>query len=231
LVSIKEPINSVKLFCASTVSIKRSAMRRKFFFALCILSVFLFSSCSFFNHHAAVIYNTAIKKAPFDVVIIPGLPYDSAGRNPLFKARMLWAKELYNTGVVKNIIFSGAAVHSPYVEAMVMKIMADSMGIPTRHTFIEDKALHSNENVFYGVKLASSMCFKNIAVATDPIQTFIIKKITQKKYQQISFLPFNFTAMPGFYKGSIPKINASDAFVENFVPLKQREQQTTIVED
>lgn len=182
------------------------------------------TSCGLLNNHSRAVYHQSISNAPFDVVIVPGLPYDTGNINPLFKARMLWAKELYETGVARHIIFSGSAVHSPYVEGMVMKIMADSMGIPTRHTFIEDKALHSTENVAYGVALAHSMCFKNIAVATDPIQMMVLKKYTRDNHARVSLLPFSMKSMAAYYKASFPQVNAEDAFVENFIPLKQREQ-------
>jgi len=189
---------------------------------LTLCSTFLLSSCSIFHHHTAVTYNKAITKAPFDVVIVPGLPYDTGKLNPLFKARLLWAKELYETGIARNIIFSGDAVHSPYVEAVIMKMMADSMGLPTRHTFIEDNALHSKENVAYGVALAHRLNFKNIALATDPIQAVYIKKYIQEHHEQVSLLPFSMKEMPRYYKTALPAIQSENAFVENFVPLKLR---------
>lgn len=191
----------------------------------CILfSVLVFSSCSILNHHSRATYNKSISQAPFDVVIVPGIPYDSAKLNPVFKARLLWAKELYENGLTKNIIFSGNAVHSPYTESVIMKMMADSMGIPTRHTFIEDKALHSNENVAYGVELAHNMGFKNIAIATDPIQAMVVKKYTKDNHGHVCILPFSIKSMPVYYKTSIPVIKHENAFVENFVPLKLRKE-------
>lgn len=190
---------------------------------MCLLVMAAGTSCGLLNHHSRAVYHESISKAPFDVVIVPGLPYDTGNINPLFKARMLWAKELYETGVARHIIFSGSAVHSPYVEGVVMKIMADSMGIPSRHTFIEDKALHSNENVVYGLALAQSMGFKNVAVATDPIQMMVLKKYTRDNHAHVSMLPFSIKSMAAYYKAPFPKVNAEDAFVENFVPLKQRE--------
>ncbi len=210
---------------------KTRIWQQSIFYAICLLVTVGFSSCEIFHHHSAATYNKSIINAPFDVVIVPGLPYDSAKINPVFKARLLWAKELYETGIARNIIFSGSAVHSPYIESVIMKMMADSMGIPTQHTFIEDKALHSIENIAYGVELAHKMNFKNIAVATDPIQAIAIKKYMRKHHERVSLLPFNIKSMPLYYKAPMPLINPWNAFVENFVPLYLRENKFAPVQD
>ena len=188
-----------------------------------LVVVSIFSSCSILHHHTVATYNKGLIDAPYEVVIVPGLPYDTARLNPMLKARILWAKDLYDSGIAQHIIFSGSAVHSPYVEGLVMKMMADSMGIPDRHTFIEDEAHSGHQNVDYGVKLAHKMGFKKIAVATDPIQTIWLKKHMDKNHEQVALIPFSMKAMPAYYNKSIPAINHSDAFVEDFVPLKKRE--------
>lgn len=105
------------------------------------------------------------------------------------------------------------------------------MGIPTRHTFIENKALHSTENVAYGIQLAHSMGFKNIAIATDPIQAIFLKKYTNDNHGHVSILPFNFNALPFYYKAPFPDVNPETAFVENFVPLKDREPPNLAIHD
>ncbi|HLP49636.1 MAG TPA: YdcF family protein [Chitinophagales bacterium] len=183
----------------------------------------VFSSCSLLDHHTMATYHKHVVHAPFDVVIVPGLPHDTNRLNPLLKARMLWAKELYENGTARHIIFSGSAVHTPFIEGMVMKIMADSIGIPTQHTFIEDKAHHSNENVAFGISKAISMGFKKIAIATDPIQSIYIKKYIRDNHVDLAILPFSVKAMPVYYNAVFPKVKADAAFVQNFVPLKQRD--------
>lgn len=181
--------------------------------------------------NTAITYNKSISNAPFDVIIVPGLPYDSAKINPLLKARIIWAKELYNSGITKNIIFSGSAVCTPYIEAVIMQIIADSIGIPTRHIFIEDKALHSVENIDYGVKLAHTMGFKNVALATDPFQAIFLKKYTNKNHGHVRILPFNLKSMPVYYKTDLPVVNPEKAFVTNFITLKERVNNQLFTQD
>ena len=126
-----------------------------------------------FRVHTVNTYTENIQQAPFDAVIIPGIPYDTAAPNDMLKARMYWAKKLFQSGVAKNLIFSGDAVHTPYVEGCCMKTMADSMGLPVANTFAETKALHGTENVDYSLKLAKEKGWKKVAVATDPFRVFI----------------------------------------------------------
>ena len=62
------------------------------FYLFCAIAVIGSSSCSILKKNAVTTYNNSIKNAPFDVVIVPGLPHDTAGINPLLKARMLLGK-------------------------------------------------------------------------------------------------------------------------------------------
>lgn len=201
------------------------------FHLVCGIAFIGTSSCSILKMNAIATYTKNIKTAPFDVVIVPGLPYDAAGINPLLKARILWAKELYDKGITRHIIFSGSAVRSPYVEAVVMKMMADTLGIPTHHTFIEDQALHSTENVSYGIQLAHRLGFEKIALATDPIQALILKKFTRDNHSHVCLLPFDFNSMRFYYETRVPNLNVEKAFVENFVSLKNGESKNATIQD
>lgn len=200
-------------------------MNRLRFALLSLLSILVFSSCSLINMHVTKAYEKNVAAGPYDVVIVPGLPFDTLKVNPLFKARMLWAKHLYETGVTKNIIFSGSAVHSPYVEGQIMKMIADSLGIPTQHTFVEAEAQHSTENVEYGYALAQKLGFCKIAVATDPFQNLFLKNFAGRHNVPLPFLSFSIDSMPEYTKQSIPRVNHEDAYVMNFIPLKDREQE------
>lgn len=197
-------------------------MRRYIVVLASLFFLTTFNSCGLLHHHTAVVYNKAIEKAPYDVIIVPGLPYDTTPINPILKGRILWAKELYESGIASNIIFSGSAVHKPYVEGMIMKMMADSLGIPTQHTFIEDKAHHGYENVDLGVALAHRLRFKKIAVATDPIQSIWLTKHLRKNHENVSLIPFSMKNIPQYHKTNMPAINHQEALVKNFIPLNAR---------
>ena len=85
--------------------------------------------------------------APFDAIIIPGIPYEGRGWDSVMKARVLWSWILYKNGIAKNVIYSGAAVYTPYVEARIMGLYGEKLGIPAEHIFFDTLARHSTENV------------------------------------------------------------------------------------
>ncbi|MBX2902044.1 MAG: YdcF family protein [Chitinophagales bacterium] len=155
-------------------------------------------------------------KAPYDVVIIPGYPFEASSHQELFSIRVHWAKALYDRGIARNFIFSGNAVHTPYVEGTLMKIFADSLGIPSGNTFIEPKALHSNENLIYGKKLAKKLGFKKIAVASDPYQVAYLTILVDLYTPGMPILTFSPDSMP-FFNKDLPAINKNPAYVQNWV--------------
>lgn len=193
------------------------------FFALCASTALAMSSCGLINRAANNTGKDYLVNAPFDAIIVPGLPFKEGKINTIFKARVLWAKWLFDRKVAKNIIFSGSAVHSPYVEAQAMKIMADSLGIPSNHTFVETRAEHSTENIDFGIQLAHQLGFKKVAVATDPFQVLFLRRFTQKSKYNVALIPFPLQLIRVYHKQSVPQINASKAFVKDFVPLDKRE--------
>jgi hypothetical protein len=194
-----------------------------YFFALCVITAPAMNSCGLINNLANNSSESRTSNAPYDVIIVPGVPYDAARVNQIYKARMLWAKWLYDRKIAKNIIFSGSAVHTPYIEAETMKIMADSMGIPTEHTFAERRAQHSTENVDYGIQMARALGFKKIAVATDPFQSHFIRRFIDKCRINVALVPFPLQMMPLYYKRTVPKIDASSAFKKDFEGSRKKE--------
>lgn len=190
---------------------------------LCGVTILTTNSCGLINRLANNVHdNNNWSGAPYDVIIVPGVPFDNNKVNPIYKARMLWAKWLFDRKVTKNIIFSGSAVHTPYVEGHAMKIMADSLGIPAGHTFAESRAQHTTENVDYGIQLARQLGFKKIAIATDPFQSHFIRRFLNKWKLNVALVPFPLQMMPLYHKRTVPQINASEAYIANFVPLDKR---------
>lgn len=190
---------------------------------LCVFTAVVMNSCGLVNRLATNSHDSYLLTAPYDVIIVPGVPFDSTKVNPIYKARMLWAKWLFDRKIAKNIIFSGSAVHSPYIEGQAMKIMADSMGIPSANTFVENRAQHSTENVDFGIQLARQLGFKKIAIATDPFQSHFIKRFIESCKINIALVPFPLQMMPLYHKRTVPRIDASQAFIKNFVPIEKRD--------
>lgn len=173
--------------------------------------------------------NTTIakpKEVPtYDAIIVPGYPFNPDGKmNAIYKMRLHWAFELYSKGIAKNIITSGGAVHSPYVESQIFALYLEEMGVDPEHLIIEEQAEHSLENVFYSLELAKERGYKTVAVATDLFQSGMIQILGRKHKLEVDYLPANI----GFivskrWKSFEGTIDYCEAYVANFTPLKERE--------
>ncbi len=181
----------------------------------------LFSSCGVLTD---ITYSAAKRKGPYDAIIVPGFPYEQkAELNVIYKIRIFWAYHLYKEGIAKNIIFSGGAVHTPYVESKIMAEYAKQMGIPAANIFIEDSAEHSTENLFYSYNLAKKHGFEKVAVATDPFQSGMISYLTSKDKLPVDYIPAKVeTIATKYWKTFNFNINENIAFKEDFIPLSDR---------
>lgn len=199
---------------------------KKFIKVVVYLHVFLalallLTHCSF-SQYAKKSYELAKKEKPFDVIIVPGVPYEKENTTSVMKMRIFWAKHLYDSGFARNIIFSGSAVYSPFVESIAMKVIADSLGIPSEHTFSETKAEHSTENIYYSWKMAKSMGFRKIALATDPFQSRLLKSFARKYCPGVKAIPIVLETLD-IDGMALPIIDTTSAYVPNFVSITKRE--------
>ncbi|MFC2176758.1 YdcF family protein [Bacteroidota bacterium] len=159
---------------------------------------------------------------PLDVIIVPGVPFDSAWSD-IMRIRVLWSYHLYKEGLVKNIIYSGSAVYTPYIESRIMALYAKELGIPSENIFTEERAEHSVENVFYSYHMAKNLGFNKIGLATDPFQTIMVKSFIRKNKMEIRFIPTMFDTIHMHYPKVSVAINAAEAKVETFTSITARE--------
>ena len=186
---------------------------------------YVLPSCSYTMSKTRTLLSEAREKAPFDVVIVPGVPLEDGDWSRTMKARIYWAKYLYEQGITRNIMFSGGAVATPYHEARVMSMYAIAIGIPANIIYTEIKAEHSTENVYYSFELARSLGFTKMAVASDPFQTRMLKGFTRKKVDpDIAMIPMELGILKRMEPVMIdPVIDFSDLYVTDFQPLNERE--------
>jgi uncharacterized SAM-binding protein YcdF (DUF218 family) len=182
-----------------------------------LLLLLMMSGCALFRPAPTKLFQRAKLSAPLDVVIVPGIPLRKEGTwDSIMKARVLWSVFLYRKGMTKNIIFSGNAVYSPFIEAEAMAIYAQALGIPKEHIFIEPLALHSTENVYFSYKLAKEKGFKSIGLATDPFQAALLYRFTKKRFRsRIVPIPILFDTIRSLSSAK-PIINPQPAHVDNW---------------
>lgn len=159
----------------------------------------------------------------FDALIVPGVPYqESIGWNSVMRSRVLWSWFLYKKGIVRNVIYSGGAVYSPYYEAKIMGLYAEQLGIPPAHIFYDTLAEHSVENVFYAYRIARKQGFKSIALGTDPFQSSLLKSFTRKRFATyIQHIPIVMDSLKQLDSLKII-IDPSTARKANFISILKR---------
>lgn len=164
------------------------------------------------------------KYLPVDVLIVPGIPFENGKWDRIMKARVIWSWVLYKNGYVKNVIYSGDAVYSPYKEGSIMALYAEKLGIPEEHVFYETRARHSTENVYYSYLLAKEKGFKTIALGTDPyFQSPTLKSFTKRRFASyIHHIPFVKDSLT-VYDYLDPVIDPLPAKVDSFSSIMHQE--------
>ena len=139
------------------------------------------------------------------------------------KIRVYWSYYLYKKGIAKNIIYSGSAVYTPYVESKIMALYAQQLGVPEKHIFVESKAEHSTENVYYSYYLGKRAGFQRMAIASDPFQSRLLKSFAKKMKLEVGMLPMVFDSVETFDLNTPVKIDPSPAYKPGFVSIEKRE--------
>jgi uncharacterized SAM-binding protein YcdF (DUF218 family) len=192
-------------------------------FVLVIIGILFLYSCSRKSNkiEKTKIKEAALKKEIYDAIIVPGVPFHEPKWDNIMKARVYWSYYLYKIGVAKNIIYSGAAVYSPFKEGEVMALYAEALGIPKKNIFVETIAEHGSENLYYSYKLGVKQGFTKIALASDPLQNKTLQRYSRKFNLQVGYLPINFGILDAMPKID-PVIDTKSAFIKNFIALPDR---------
>lgn len=193
-------------------------MKPKLLFPLLLI---VLSSCAFFRPAPNKLFKRALKNQPYDVIIVPGVPFDGKEWTMAMRGRVIWASYLIKKGIAKNVIFSGGAVYTPYVEARIMALYAEQLGVPKEKIILEEKAEHSTENIYNSYWLAKEMGFTKIAVATDRFQSNLLTGFTKRRFKMpIAHIPFVVDTLKTIHNVH-PVIDPSSAKVENFKSIEE----------
>lgn len=182
------------------------------------------ASCSFSQNKSKTLYNDAASKS-YDAIVVPGVPFENGEWSQTMKGRVLWSKYLYDRGIAKNIIYSGSAVYSPYIEAEIMAEYAKALGIPAVNVFTETKAEHSTENIYYSYHLAKKLGFSTVALASDPFQTKMLKKMVKKHMgTEVGLIPIVFDSLASMEERHWDiKIDYHSLLINDFTSITERE--------
>ena len=185
----------------------------------------IIQSCSFSDKTTKRLFEESSKQR-FDLIIVPGVPFENELWSRTMKARVYWSKFLFDKGIARNVMYSGSSVYTPYYEAEIMAMYAQSIGIPKERIFTETKAEHSTENIFYSYRKAKLLGFNTIALASDPFQTKLLKRFTRKRVSpDVKLIPFVFDSLRSIEEHYIsdPQIDHQLAFNQQFISITKRE--------
>lgn len=183
----------------------------------------LLTGCSYTSSKSAKLLQDASSQ-PYDIIIVPGVPLENGQWSRIMKARVYWSKYLIEKGVAKNVMYSGGAVYTPYVEAEVMAQYGEAIGIPKEKIYTESMAQHSTENIYYSYKKASRLGFKKIALASDPFQTRMLRRYIRNKINdQVGLVPIVFDTLKTMETSMIdPELNFQTVDTTGFVALPEK---------
>jgi vancomycin permeability regulator SanA len=136
--------------------------------ALLLVAIVFFGGGMLLSGCAGPFQQQGAPAQPFDVVIVLGCPNQDDGRlSRCQQSRVLGALQIWQAGWTRNFIVSGSAVHSPYFEAEGLAAGMAAVGIPADHIYIEDQALHTDENMYYSMRIAHALGFGRIAALSN----------------------------------------------------------------
>jgi uncharacterized SAM-binding protein YcdF (DUF218 family) len=187
-----------------------------------IFLIIIVSSCVFSKKKSRSLYTEAQAKAPYNAIIVPGVPYDGVAWSETMKNRVLWSYYLYKNGITENVIYSGGAVYTKYSEAKVMAEYGKALGIPASNIFLDTLAEHSSENIYYSYLVAKKNGLKKVAFATDPFQAKSLKGMINQLELPVDLIPLILDSI-GNADSPEPKINGALAIENNFISIKERE--------
>jgi uncharacterized SAM-binding protein YcdF (DUF218 family) len=184
----------------------------------------ILNSCAYSSKASRQLLTESLNKQ-YDMIVVPGVPFEDAKWSATMRDRVFWSKYLFEKGIAKNVMYSGSAVYSPYREAEIMAMYGEKLGIPKENIYTEIKAEHSTENIYYSYKKAKSLGYSKIALASDPFQTKMLRRFTRKIVSQdVAFIPIVYdTIQPLEAIIPDPTIDYEKAYVKDFESITKKE--------
>jgi len=164
---------------------------------------------------------------PFDALIVPGCPTLSDGTlTRCLQRRAVWAALLWERRQAEYFITSGAAVHTPFVEAEALAAAMTALGVPADRIFLEPHALHTEENIFNGLRIARKKGWSRLGVASDRSQALGACQMLMDWHKQCGAFSME-TAVVDFRRSKQAGLLSSLRVrrISDFQPLKARERE------
>ena len=109
-----------------------------------------------------------------DVIIVLGCPSKSNGSPARCQERRAeMADWLYESDLADHVIVTGAAVHTPFIEADAIAALLVDRGVPEAAIVKEPLARHTDENLYYSSRIMESRGWRSALVVSDDPGHFV----------------------------------------------------------
>lgn len=115
-------------------------------------------------------FRTAYSDATADAAVVLGAAVWNTKVSPVFRERINHGIDLYRTGKVRKVIFTGGQGNpGEPTEASAARSYAMQNGIPAADILIEEKSHTSYENILYAKQLADAHGINKVLIVSDPL--------------------------------------------------------------
>lgn len=164
---------------------------------------------------------------PFDAVVIPGCPVEGSGAlSRCLKSRVLWGAVLWERGHAQRFIVSGAAVHSPFVEAEALAAGLAALGVPADRIWLEPEAFHTDENMYDSAQIARALGLRELGVASNGGHATWGCRMLREWGQPCRALPVDLSAARALHArtgDAVDRVRVSRVSDEKYGSLRDRE--------
>ena len=107
---------------------------------------------------------------PADAAVVLGAAVWSSGVSPVFRERINHGIDLYKTGKVHKLIFTGGQGNAGEpTESSAARDYALQSGVPLQDILIEQKSHTTYENILYAKQVADAQGIKRVLIVSDPL--------------------------------------------------------------
>ena len=115
-------------------------------------------------------FSNATSDAKADAAIVLGAAVWTSSVSPVFRERINHGIDLYQTGRVRKLIFTGGQGNpGEPTESSAARQYALQRGVPMADILIEEKSHTTYENIVYAKQLADTHGIKNVLIVSDPL--------------------------------------------------------------
>ncbi|MFA5089570.1 MAG: ElyC/SanA/YdcF family protein [Candidatus Omnitrophota bacterium] len=113
------------------------------------------------------------------IVVLAGGVGESGKAGQGYEERVEYAVKLYKEDLARHVIFSSGYVYA-FKEALVMKALAVSLGIPAEAVILEDKAINTYQNMKFTKEIIENKNWKHVLLVSTPYHMRRISLVARK---------------------------------------------------